>query len=258
MAKEKKQEIPKEAKVKSLYKAMQILFLFSEENDELGVTEIAEKSGLLKSTVHNILSTFEACNIVKRDSRTNKFRLGIRVLELSNQFYHNNDIRQVMRPILEQVANDENETVYLAVLQDTEVIYIDAAFPSSNTGGRNMTGIKAPTYCTGIGKAMLAFEPDKVTEQVIREGFQQFTANTVSDGKQLKKELEEIRKKGYAIDNMEHEYGVKCVAVPITDHDGKVVAAVSVSGPSPRFDKKRIEGLADSLKEKVRQISYRL
>lgn len=253
-----KQEVPDGIKVKSLYKAIQLLFQFPSEDRDLGVTELAERCGLPKSSVHNILSTFEECGIVKRNPNTNKFHLGVKVLELSNHFYRNNDVRQIMKPYMIQIANEVEECVYLAILQDTEIVYVDAAFPDSVTGGRNMTGIKAPAYCTGIGKALLAFEPETTVNKVVEEGFHGFTPYTILDGESLRLELETIRNQGYAIDNMEHEYGVKCVAAPIRNQEGKVVAAYSISGPSPRFGDDRIPKLADLLIRNVDSVKNQL
>lgn len=252
------ENLPEGVKVKSLYKAMQVLFYFTREVDELGVTELAQKSGMLKSSVHNILSTFEACGIVERNKKTNKYRLGVRVLELSNQFYQNNDIRQVMKPFMQQIADQEEECVYLAVMSDLDVVYIDAAFPAASTGGRNMTGVTAPPYCTGIGKAMLAFANEELIKRVEEGGMEPFTHNTITDGERLREELDQIRQRGFSIDNMEHEYGVKCVAVPIRNKEGAVIGAYSISGPSPRFNADRIKRLAASLQNMAKQVQNQL
>lgn len=241
--------VPDHVKVKSLYKAIQLLFYFTEEERELGITELADKSGLLKSSVHNMLSTYEECGLVRRNPDTNKYHLGERVLELSNHFYRNNDIRQVAKPYMVELANRTNESVFLAVSSGTEVIYLDGAFPETSVGGRNMTGLKAPKYCTGIGKAILAYEPEQCVKEVIEEGMVAFTDQTITDGKRLQEELEKIRERGYSIDQMEHEYGVKCVAVPIRNAENRVVAAYSITGPSPRFTKERIEELEGLLKQ---------
>lgn len=228
-------ETSKTAKVKSLYKAVKLLDFFIGDVKELGITELSEKSGLLKSTVHNIMSTYELCGIIERNNQTNKYHLGIKILELSNQLYRNNDIRQVLHPLMQQIVDKVGENMYLGRLYENEVIYLDAVFPKDNASGRNMIGIRAKAYCTGIGKVMLAYESEAVIDEVIYLGLQAFTEATITDGTQLKQELANIRKKGYAIDNMEHEYGVRCIAVPIRNYEGKVVAACSLSGPSLRF-----------------------
>lgn len=235
------ERVPETAKVKSLYKAIKLLDYFTGESTELGVTELAEKSGMLKSTIHNILSTYELCGIMERNNQTNKYHLGIKILELSNQLYRNNDVRQIVRPYMEQIVSKIGENMYFAKLYDNEVIYLDAVFPKDVISGRNMIGIRAKAYCTGIGKAMLAFETEDIIEEVIRSGLISYTDHTIKDGKHLKKELAQIRKQGFAVDNMEHEYGVCCVAVPIRDYKGNVVAACSLSGPSLRFTDQKIE-----------------
>lgn len=233
-------DVPEAAKVKSLYKAIKLLDYFTGDVMELGVTELAEKSGVLKSTVHNILATYELCGIVEKNNQTNKYHLGFKILELSNQLYRNNDIRQVVRPYMEQIVEQAGENMYLAKMYENEVIYLDAVFPKDVVSGRNMIGIRAKAYCTGIGKAMLAFEPEEVIDQVIGRGLSRFTDNTITDGEKLKRELEMVRDQGYAVDNMEHEYGVRCVAVPIRDYKGNVIAACSLSGPSLRFTDEKI------------------
>lgn len=247
-------KLPEQVKVKSLYKAVQLLFYFSGEDKELGVTELAQRSGVLKSTVYNVLATYEACGIVERNPRTNKYRLGLKILELSNQFYRNSGIRQVMRPYMDELAAQSGECVYLAARQDRDIIYMDAAFPPGSVGGRNMVGVSAPSYCTGIGKAILAFEPEEVWERVIgvQGGLKAFTENTITDGEALKRELVTIRSRGYSIDNMEHEYGVKCVAAPVKNYEGRVLAAISISGPSLRFSEERVENLAGILLDAAR------
>lgn len=242
-------KIPEQVRVKSLYKAMQILFYFGETDQELGVTQLAGMSGELKSTVHNILSTLEVCGLVERNPRTNRYRLGIKVLELSNRLYCSSDIRKVMGPLMSELAASSGENVYLASRAGTEAVYLDAVFPPGMVGGRNMVGISAPLYCTGIGKAILAHEPETVWEQVSGKGLVQYTDQTITDKQALWRELEQIRKQGFSVDNMEHEFGVKCVAVPILGFDGRVLAGISISGPSLRFPKERIEELARQLRQ---------
>ena len=159
---------------------------------------------------------------------------------------------------MNEIANLTGEIVYLAVLNGTEVIYLDGAFPDYSTGGRNMTGLKAPLYCTGIGKALLAYAGPERVDEVISEGLYSFTKDTITDGENLRKELELVRERGYSVDNMEHEYGIKCVAIPIRNGEDRVVAACSVTGPSPRFTEKRITELAEILKKHAEVLKNRL
>ena len=121
-----------------------------------------------------------------------------------------------------------------------------------------MTGVTAPPYCTGIGKAMLAFAHEEVINRVEEGGMEPFTHNTITNGEKLREELGQIRQRGFSIDNMEHEYGVKCVAVPIRNKEGAVIGAYSISGPSPRFNADRIKRLASSLQNMAKQVKNQL
>ncbi len=228
-------------KVKSLYKAIKLLDYFVSSSTEIGVTELSKKTGMLKSSVHNILSTFEVCGIVERNPQTSRYHLGAKVLEYSNHFYQNNDIRKIIRPSAEELAELTGETIYIAKLFNYHVIYLDAVYPKACIGGRNVIGIRADAYCTGLGKALLAYQELSIIDDVIGRGLVAYTKNTITDPKSLMKELELIRQRGYAIDNMEHEHGIKCVAVPLFNIAGQVVSAMSISGPSLRFGENKIK-----------------
>lgn len=232
---------------KSLYKAIKLLDYFTVDNPERGITELAELSGMYKSSVHNIVTTFEKCGILEKNSINNRYKLGLKILQLNYNLCSSNDLRNIMQPYMERVSNYGNETVYLAVPSGSEVLYLNAQYPIGRTPGRSIIGVKAPMYCTGVGKAMLAYLPEEVLDEIVANGFNKYTSNTISDIVTLKKELELIRKRGYAIDNMEHEYGIKCVAVPIKNIRGEVVAALSTSGPSLRFSDQKIQEYANLL-----------
>jgi len=229
-----------EVKVKSLYKALKLLDFFTIDSPERGISELAELSGMYKSSVHNIVTTFEKCGFLEKNTENNKYRLGVKILQLNHTLYMTNDLRNTVRPYMEKICQYCNEYVYFAIPSENEVIYLDAVYPSGIISGRSIIGIKAPMYCTGIGKAILAHMTTDEIEKVIAAGLISFTPNTITQKDKLLKELELIRERGYAIDNMEHEYGIKCVAVPIRNIRGSVIAAISVSGPSLRFTDEKI------------------
>lgn len=245
-------------KVKSLYKALKLLDYFTEDTPEWGITELANQSGVLKSTVYNILATYEVCGILEQDKQTNKYHLGLKILELSNQMYKNNDIQKIMHTYMEEIVRETGENTYMAKFYGDQIIYIDAAFPKNTISGRNMVGIRADAYCTGIGKVLLAYQKSEVLEHVIEKGLKSYTDTTIIKPDQLRGEMENIRKKGYAVDNMEHEYGIRCVAVPIFNCEDQVVAAWSLSGPSLRFTDEKIEHYASLLKTNVEEVKYRI
>lgn len=242
-------------KVKSLYKAIQLLNYFSVERPELGVSELAKLSGLGKSTVFNIVDTLVHCRILAKAESNSKYRLGIKILELSSNIYLTNDLRNTVRPYLEKISAKCNESVYFGIMENTEVLYLDTIYPQGMVSGHSIIGYKAPLYCTGIGKALLAFQPEKVVDRVIESGLKQFTPYTITDRQELLDDLSMIRRRGYALDNMEHEYGIKCIAAPVRNVRGEVVASISITGPSLRFTLDAEQRFAAVLKATISQIA---
>lgn len=227
--------------VKSLARAMRVLECFSVQNPELGITEIAKMLGMQKSTIHNIVRTFEKDGYIVQNPRTYKYYLGYKILHLGYIVNHHMGLRDIFLPYMRQIAEDAHEVCYFGILNNGEVLYIEAVYPSSQQQTRNILGERAPLHCTGLGKAMLAYLPQEEIEQVIGGEMKAYTSYTLCEPTVLRDHLEEIRLRGYSVDNMEHEFGVKCVAVPVFGANGQVMAAVSVSGPSPRFDQDTVE-----------------
>lgn len=247
-----------DVKVKSLYKAIKLLDYFTLEAPERGISELAELSGMLKSSVHNIVTTFEKCGFLEKNTNNSKYRLGIKLMQLNNTLYMSNDLRKIVRPYLESISEFSNESVYFGILTEHEVIYLDTVYPKGTLAGRSIIGVRAPLYCTGIGKAILAYLPDEEIEQVISKGLVPFTQNTIIDRDKLLDEMMQIRKRGYSIDNMEHEYGIKCVAVPVRNIREKVVAAISISGPSLRFTDDKILEYSNFILNISRELKSRI
>lgn len=249
---------PEATKVKSLSKALRVLECFSTATPELGITEISERLGLYKSNVHNIVDTFAKNGYLERNPDTEKYRLGMKMLTFSHIVTSSLGFKEAAMPHMQQLADESHEMVYLAMPDSLEVIYIHAACPSSKLLLRSIPGVKAPMYCTGIGKAMLAKLPGEDVEAVIAKGLQSFTDHTITEGAALQEELDRIRTRGYAIDNMEHEFGIKCVGMPILGKRGQLVAGISISGPSLRFTDEQILYYAQRLKEVALKIQEKL
>lgn len=251
-------EVPDGVKVKSLYKAIKLLDYFNDKQPERGISELAELSGMLRSSVYNILSTFEVCGIVEKDSQTNKYRLGLKIMALSNILSQNDIFAEVIRPFMENLSEETGETVFFATPYGSKIIYREATFPHQSISVRAIRGVIAPMYCTSLGKAILSCMKKENTERVIAEGLKPFTPYTIIDANDFRNEIDKIRLTGYSIDNMEHEYGIKCVGVPIQDDNGSVIGAISLSGPSLRFGNDKIEKYVCLLKECVKQIKKRI
>ncbi len=231
-------EVPKQRYlIRAIERALEVLQAFLSFEAEASASQISKQTGLDLSTVFRILVTLEAHQFVEENPTTGKYRLGVSCLELGNRFVKDNDLRKCALPVLESLRNEYGETVHLAMIQGNEVVYLeklDGLHPiglmSSRVGGH------APAHCTGVGKALLA----QLTDEELRRLFGHaklisFTHSTITNVNALRKELAEIREKGYAIDREEHEVGVKCVAAAIFDQRG-ATAAISVSGPNDRMD----------------------
>jgi DNA-binding IclR family transcriptional regulator len=240
--------------VKSLAKALSVLECFSVEQPELGISEISRTLGLQKSTVYNILSTFQKCGYLTKNPQTSKYALGLKVLHLAYIVSSHHGLRDLFLPSLSRIARETREVCYFGILDEREVLYIEAAYPSMQQQTRNILGERAPLYCTGLGKAMLAHLPEKEMEAILAQPMRAFTGYTLTDPAALRHQMEEIRQNGYAVDNMEHEFGIRCVAVPVFGLNGNVIGAVSVSGPSPRFDPPAIIRNASVITEKLRPL----
>lgn len=236
-----------EPKVKSLLKAMNLLEMFTVPPHEYGISDLARRFNLPKSTVHNIFSTLQMCGLLKYDEATQKYRLGNLAAELGNAFRKTNSMLSVMRPYLTQLSSEISETVFLGTVSDDMVLYLDVAHPPHTARG-DILGLTAPLHCTGIGKALLSQLDKETAERVLSKPLPAFTPDTITTAEALRKEIAVIRKNGYAVDNMEHEFGVKCVAVPLLSETGQLKGAISISGPSLRFPEATIVKYSELLK----------
>jgi DNA-binding IclR family transcriptional regulator len=223
--------------IRALDRAFRILSLLA-DGEPRSLQELSDGIELNVSTTFRLLKTLTYYRYVQRDERTYQYKLGISCLELAKSYYKGNALRQVAVPELEALRDDCKETVHLAILDNMEVVYVEKVsglFPIGLMGSR--VGGRAPAYCTGVGKVLLAFE----NPQVVRDYFKihkmpRFTETTITDQKILIKELDEIRCRNYSLDKGEHENGVYCVAAPIFDLRDYVIAAISISGPNERME----------------------
>ena len=248
-----------EIKVKSLQKALEILNLFTVK-PVLGVTEISEYFGIYKSTVHNNLSTLKAMEYLEQDEETGKYRLGIQVFTLSKALGDTYSITKIAAPYLQELSNQTRERVYLAVPYRSEVLYLDSMYPADSVElMRSILGERAQMYCTGIGKAMLANMSERTIDEYLdAHEMKAFTENSITDKEEFRQELLRTRQRGYAIDDMEHEFGIKCVAMPIFDRNKNVYAAISISGLAHHFTSEHIAEWAILLKKYISKIENRL
>jgi DNA-binding IclR family transcriptional regulator len=243
--------------IRVLERAIRLLFVLS-DGEGRNLTQVAEQAQLSNSTAFRLLSTLEHYRFVQRDRGGGKYRLGPACLELARAYLEGTDVVQASMPVLEELRDHTQETVHLAVLDRMEVYYL-AKIPGFHAIGlmSSRIGSSAPAYCTGLGKALLAFLPaGDVRAYYAERGLEPLTSSTVTDVDTLMTQLETVREKGFALDLGEREPGVYCVAAPIHAEDGEVVAAISVSGPAYRMQTGIEEGsLVHVVREAARSVS---
>ena len=250
----KKELMEADIKVKSLVKAIQVLECFTTEKPTLGISEMAAMLGYNKATVYNIVSTFAALGYLEQNPDTQKYSLGLKFLHFSYIITSHIRLSTAMEPYLQKIADATQETVYFGIHHENRVLYLETRTPGEQFQ-RPILGEKAPMYCTGLGKCLLAFGKDSYLDD-ISEPFPPYTVNTITRKEKLLEELEEIRKRGYSTDNMEHEFGISCVAVPLFGLSGEIIGAVSVSGPSLRFTAQTIPVIYATMSGILEEVQY--
>ena len=229
----------KEIKVKSLQKSLKLLECFNASSNEMGITQLSQLMGISKSNAHNIVSTFQACGYLEKNPDNDKYSLGLKMLEFSYAINKKLDYQRSVYDVMYNLSNDLNVVCYFAIPSNGKVLYLYNTFPITGVGNypyRTILGECADFYCTSIGKAILAFLPKEEAEIHIQAPKIRYTENTITDSEQLREELNKIRQVGYSIDDVEHELGIKCMGIPIMDHNGKLVGGLSISTANISFD----------------------
>jgi DNA-binding IclR family transcriptional regulator len=243
----------------SVLKALKILDTLGESDQGISLSELANTLGFPTSTAHRLLKTLESQGYVEKDSITGRYAIGSKVLYL--QIAGTNRLRLVKSafPHLRALTRITDETANLSTLSDGRVVYLESVAADRAIGLYAPTGSIAPAYCTAMGKVLLANLGEIEFHQWLAEHeLTAITANTVTNATVLKSQLLEIRSQGFAIDNEEWVEGVRCVAAPIQDYTGHVIAAASVSIPLARFTPDREQGLLSAVKQTCAAISKEL
>jgi DNA-binding IclR family transcriptional regulator len=245
--------------IQVLDRALAILEVLSQEGPDLSLADICEKLQLHKSTAHRLMMVLERYKFIEKNSVSGRYRLGLKLFELGTKAVSQLDLRERARPFLERVVLETGETVHLCIMDDTEVVYLDKVEPARSVRMSSSVGRRNPAHCTAVGKAMMAYLSNAEVESIVsKQGLKPFTRYTITTLSELKTDLVTIRKRGYAIDDEEHEEGVRCVGSVVRGHLGEPVAAISISGPSFRVTKEKIEHLAKPVVEAARSLSANL
>ncbi|MGE7907605.1 IclR family transcriptional regulator [Peribacillus sp. NPDC094092] len=244
---------------KSASRVMDILVLLSREDQPLTVSEISRELKVPKSSTFEILTTMVEKGFLQVDDHLKTYKLGLKLFEVGAAYLHNTDLHKEARPYLETLMTKTGETAFLAIESDGEVVYLDKVEAPSSIRTTATLGNRNPMYRTGLGKAILAgYSDDKVRELMGNTEFIQRTSNSITSFDSLIENLNQIRQRGYSIDDRENEEDVFCIAAPVYDESNRPVAAISVAGLATRMKDDEKDKYSEFLVEAALGISKRL
>jgi IclR family transcriptional regulator, KDG regulon repressor len=245
---------------KSLQKALRILLCMGENGPEMGVTQLASGLGLNKTTVHRLLNAMEKFDLIERNPEGDRYRLGLKLHELGTKALESRTLRNEAHRFLLELSRVSHESVSLAVPGPGGVVCLDRA-DSRDTVITVSTpiGSRFPAHCTAVAKAALAYLPEQEVEAILgAAGLVAYTPFTLTSLSAVKKNLREVAERGYAMDCQETERGLSGVAAPVRSREGRVIAAVGMAGPTPRFRGRELAQKIALTKEVAAKISTSL
>lgn len=245
--------------IQAVDRAMRIIDLFDEYTTELKITEISAKIGLHKSTVHSLLKTLMHHGYIAQDEESGKYRLGLKLVEKGQLLLQGLDIRSVAKRLLASLSASTGQTAHLVILSGREGVYIDKIEGERAAIRYSYLGRAVPLHCSAVGKVLAAYQPERKLRELL-DGYVYtvHTPNTITSREAFLQELQQVRICGYAVDNQENEAGVRCVAAPVFDHSGHVIAAVSVSTLVSTVDDNELNACREKLIATVQAVSRRL
>ncbi len=246
--------------VQSVERTLRILELMAEKGHPMALSDISGQLNLKISTTHRLLRTLIIKGFAEQDPYTGKYQLGIKTFRIGNTALYNLDIRAVARPYLKQLVDKYRETANLAILDQGDVVYIDQVESERMVKMIARLGSRAPSHSNAVGKVLLAGLSEAELERYLKVSrLHRYAPNTIVSAKELLREVERVKKCGYALDLEETEEGIRCVAAPIYNHLEKITAAAGISGPSSRITVAYLEKeLMKAVKETARCISFKL
>jgi DNA-binding IclR family transcriptional regulator len=249
---------PQEENLKSLTKAVAILTCFSTDRRSLSLADICAMLDYPRSTTHRFLASMREVGLLDQDRQRGNYRLGIRLFQFGNTVLANLDLHREAAPFVETLQRLTDLTVHLAVFDGMRAVVVRRLGPSGEVDRPATLIENAPSYCTSVGKAILAYQPDEVVERVLEQGLERFTETTITTAAELTAELTRTRERGYSLDQGEHQPGVVCIGAPIRDENERVFASISINGPAWKVPAEKIDELSKIVIHNANQISRRL
>ena len=223
--------------IRAVERALDVLLCFDSQTPALSMTQISERVGINKSTVHRLLATLEARRFVDRDPLTGIYKPGLRLLQMAFLTLEHNDLRRLASPFLHNLCEQHRENVNLGVLDDADVVYLEVVESPQRVKLAAAPGERLPAFCTASGKAILAFLPEETVRRILGQGMPRCTQATLVTPEAFLENSRQVREQGFAMSEQEFEEGINAVAVPICNHP---IASVSIAGPAYRLTRKRM------------------
>lgn len=239
----------------SLAKALLVLDLFNGVEGGLSLSEIAQRMDTRPGSIYPIIYTLHKFGYLERDPETKKYSLGLRILALANQILSSLDIREKAKPVLKRLAREFEVNAHLAILYEGEVLYLDREEAAPSVVIPSAIGRRVPPHCTALGKVLLAQNQEALEELLAKGPLPALTPNTITNPELLRRELERVQKQGYAIDWEEFHEGNICVAAPVRNYRGKVVAAISISLPKARLTHDSLDRFVQAIVQGAHEVS---
>jgi IclR family KDG regulon transcriptional repressor len=246
------------ARLSSVANSIRLLTSFSGEEDELGITTLAGRLRLAKSTVHRLAATLTSAGFLEQNGETGKYRLGVALFELGALVRRRMDVANEARPKLRELLEKTGETVQLGIVDHYSVLYVYEMESPRAIRMAAAVGGRAPLHCTAVGKVLLAYQPADYVRQVIERGLAAYTPQTLTRRDAVLAMLGEVRLREHAVDDEESEGGLRAIAAPVRNHAGAVIAALGVAAPVQRMSKKAMQACVPSVVETAGAISARL
>ncbi len=242
----------------SVKKAFAILNVISSSKEGLGVSELAKKLKMAKSTVHGMTSALEELGAVMRDPRTKKYKLGFTLLEIGRSAYSQIDLKTAARPVTEDLMEKTRTSIFLGILNWDHVTILDIVEARQDLNITAPVGSNIPLFAGAVGKVFLAsMEEEQATKIIRSKGLPRFTNNSIVDAKLYHQELKQVREKGYAFDDEEYIMGVRAVASPLLGL-GQLRSAIWAVGFKASLDDSKMRSIADETHLAASTISQRI
>lgn len=242
----------------SVSNALKLLKVFTDQSNELGITELARELSIAKSTVHRIASTLVAEGFLEKNPVNDKYRLGLALFRLGALVRRRMDVSYEARPMLMDLRAQTNETILLAIPDEDQIMYVFHLESSHAIRMRSDIGVRKPMVCTAEGQAILAFMPEEERQPILDQPIGKRTSHTITDPAKLRAKIDEVRLQGYSLEDQESEVGMRSLAAPIFNADRHVVASVAIAGPVVRMTDDILPSLAEYVVDTAFKISHRL